>query len=47
MTGFGGNYKSNRKNISHLNQKYDDDKILNKAINYHYKGDILQASKLY
>ena len=33
--------------ISHLNQKYDDDKILNKAINYHYEGNILKASKLY
>ena len=47
MAGFGENKKSKKKNTSHSKQKFDEDQILNKAINYHYEGNISQASKLY
>ena len=47
MRGFGESNKSKKKNIPKLQPKYDDNQILNKAINYHYQGDIFQASKLY
>ena len=47
MAGFGENKKSKKKNTSHSKQKFNEDQILNKAINYHYQGNIFQASKLY
>ena len=36
-----------KRNISHLRQKSDDNEILKKAINFHYQGNIVQASQLY
>ena len=47
MSGFGETNKSKKRNISHLRQKSDDNEILKKAINFHYQGNIVQASQLY
>ncbi|MDC3146985.1 tetratricopeptide repeat protein [Prochlorococcus sp. AH-716-I09] len=47
MSGFGETNKSKKRNISHLRQKYDENEILKKAINFHYEGKIFQASQLY
>ncbi len=47
MAGFGETNNSNKRKTSHSYQKYDDNQILNKAINYHYGGNIFQARKLY
>ena len=47
MKGFGEIEKSNKRKIFDSYQKNDESKILKKAINYHYEGNIFQASKLY
>ena len=47
MAGFGETNKSNKRKKFDSYQKYDNNQILNKAINYHYGGNIFQASKLY
>ena len=47
MAGFGETNKSNKRKKFYSYQKYDNNQILNKAINYHYGGNIFQASKLY
>ena len=47
MAGFGENINSNKKNLSNGRQQYDENEILKKAINFHYEGNILRASKLY
>ena len=47
MRGFGEANKSKKKNIPKLLPKYDDSQILTQAINYHYQGNIFQASKHY
>ena len=47
MSGFGETKKSKKRKISHLRHKYDENEILKKAINFHYEGNILQASQLY
>ena len=47
MAGFGETNKLNKTKKFDSYQKYDDNKIINKAINFHNEGNILQASKLY
>ena len=47
MVGFGENNESSKSKLPDLNKKYDENEILNNAISFHYKGNILQASKLY
>ena len=47
MAGFGETNKSNKRKISHLHNNFNENQILNKAVNYHYAGNILEASKLY
>ena len=47
MAGFGETNKSNKKNIHNSKQNYNEKKIIDQAIKYHYEGNILQASKLY
>ena len=47
MRGFGDTNKSKKRNLSNIQFKFDHNQILNKAINYHYQGNILQAGKLY
>ena len=45
MKGFGETKNPGKRKISHLQQNYDEKAILNKAINLHYSGNILKASK--
>ena len=47
MAGFGEKNKFNKRKLSHLQKKYDDNEILNKAINFHQEGNIFEAKKLY
>jgi len=47
MKGFGENNKSKKINRSYFLHKYDENKILNDAIKYHYEGNLMQAGKLY
>ena len=47
MEGFEKTNKSKKRKISNLEQKFDDNELLKIAINYHYEGNILKASKLY
>ena len=47
MKGFWETNKSKKKKIFNLQEKYNDNEKLNMALNFHYKGDIIQASKIY
>ena len=47
MKGFGETKNPGKRKISHLHQNYDEQAILKKAINLHYSGNILKASKIY
>ena len=47
MKGFGENNKSKKINRSYSLHKYDENKILNEAIKYHYEGNLIQAGRLY
>ena len=47
MAGFGETNKFNKRQLTHLKKKYDENEILNKAINFHHKGNISEANKLY
>ena len=47
MAGFGKTNKFNKRPLTHLKKKYDENEILNRAINFHHKGNISEANKLY
>ena len=47
MKGFGEIDKSKKRKKSNFIHKYDENQLINDAIQYHCEGNILQASELY